>query len=291
MGKKLSLLGLLILFSFLILSAGCTKEKAEAIKVAAEKFREEAVLAIKKVNYLFGQSLTLPSDSADAEMKRIAGDLEKEEVINAKKISALIEERNIGTRAKGELNQEFEKIETRYYQFEGMFRSLPQGSFFAREAVKRAEKQAIHLTLDLINYTRILKNYPVQFTARRVLIQERVAEAKQMKDPDGRTGFLNLVAGDILKLRNEEEAAKQEAIIQCLKAAESGRMLSDLIRNYETMKVEDILVSVRSSLAIVADLGFGQKDLVSLLESYKAVESGIRQDPYWKEVLALEIPK
>ncbi|NWG76485.1 MAG: hypothetical protein HXY24_18095 [Rubrivivax sp.] len=291
MEKKLSPLGLLILSSFLILSFGCTAEKAEAIKIAAEKFREEAVLAIQKVHYLFEQSLTSPWDSTDTEMKRIAGALEKEEVINAKKISALIEERNIGSQAKGELNQEFRKIETRYYQFAGMFRSLPQGSFFAREAVKRSEKQAIHLTLDLIHYASILKNYPVQFTARRVLIQERIAEAKQMKDPDARNGFLNLVAGDILKLRDEEETAKQEAILQCLKAAESGRMLSDLIRNYENMKVEDILLTLRSSLGIIADLGLGQKDLVSLMESYQSVESGIRQDPYWKEVLALEIPK
>ena len=291
MNKQKKHLGWIILVLALSLTFGCTKEKAEAIKIAAENFRMEAVSAIKKVNSLFIQSVSLPSESADAETKRIATDLEKEEVIDAKKIGFLLQEKSTGQRSADKINQEFEGIELRYYQFEGMFRSLPQGSYFAQDAVKKAEKHAIQLTLELMNFGGKLKDYPVQFTGRRVSIQERVQEAKQIKDLDARRGLLMLAAGDLLKLRNEEEAAKQEAITQCLKAAESGRLLTHLIRNYDTMNVEDMLNSVRNTLGLITEISGGQKDLVSLLETYKAAESQIRKDPYWKEVLSLEVPK
>jgi len=291
MDKKLKPLGWLIMIFPLFLTVSCTKEKAEAIKIGAENFRMEAVEAVKKINFLLIQSISMPAESADAEIQRVAAELEKEEAVNASRIGFLIRDKDIGQRPADRMNQEFEKIEKGYYQFAAMFRSLPQGSYFARDAVKRAEKSAIQLTLQLMNFAGALKDYPVQFTARRVLLQERAKEAKQIKDSDSRRRFLTIVAGDLLRVRDEEEGAKKEAIAHCLNAAESGRLVADLIRNYDAMNVEDMLASVGNTLGFISEISGGQRDVISLLETYKTVEAQIREDPYWKEVLSLKIPE
>ena len=290
MSKKLKPLGWLILISSLFWGVSCTPEKAEAIKIAAENFRKEAISAIQKVNHLFIQTVSMPSEPPDVELKKLTEELDRE-VLDEKTIGFLMEEKNIDQRAVERVSKEFQAIERGYYQFEEMFRSLPQGSFLARDAVKRAEKQAINLTSGLIHFAGYLQRKPVQFSAERTLILERAAYVNGVKDVDARRELRALVARDILKLRNEEETTKREAVRQCLKAAEAGRLVAKLIRNYEAMNVEDILVAVGSSLNFISEISGGQRDIASILEKYKSIDAGIREDPYWKELLSLEIPK
>jgi hypothetical protein len=289
--KKLRSVWLLTIVLSLLLTFSCTKEKAEAIKVAAERFRMEAVLAIQKINALFLQSVSIPVESNEAEIKKIATELDMEQAFDANKLSTLIHEKDFSKSPQGKINQEFESIAKRYYQFEAMFRSLPQGSLLAKDAGKRAERHAINLTIDLIHYAEFLKDYPVQFTGRRTLIVEKISEVKQIQNPEGRKGFLTMVAGDILQLRNDEESAKREAIVQCLKAAESGKLISDLIRNYSSMSIDDILASLRGTLGFFTEITGGDQGLVSLLNRYKSIESTIREDPYWSEMLEVKLTK
>lgn len=280
------LLGLLVVA---ILFAGCNREKAEAIKVAAEKFRIEAISAIEKINTLFAQSITMPVDET-GEIDRIVRDLEGEADINAEKLSFIIGEAEIGRGTIEKGNQEFEKIKMGYYQFEAMFRSFPKGSYLAGEAVKKAEKHAIQLTVQMMNFAEFLKNYPVQFTGKRTLIIERINEAKKIQDQNLRKERLSIAAREIVQLREEENVARNEAILQCLKAAETGKLVAELIRDYDSLSVEELLGSIRNTMSFIAGIS-SNRDVTSLLERYKSVETAIREDPYWNAILSEKIIK
>lgn len=276
----INLLGLLI---FIALLAGCNKEKAEAVKLAAEKLRVEAISAIEKINGLFTQSITMPAAHTD-EIDRIVRDIEKEN-INAEKLSFLMNEAETGRGTAEKVNDEFEKIKQGYYQFEGMFRSLPKGSYFAGKGVKKAEKHAIQLTVQMLNFAEYLQKYPVQFTGKRTLLIERINEAKKLQDQNLRKERLSIISREILQLKGEEQKAKQEAILQCLKAAETGKLVAELIRNYNSLSIEELLGSIRNTLNFIAEISSNQ-DVVSLLERYKSVETAIKNDPYWNAILS-----
>ncbi|MEW6108404.1 MAG: hypothetical protein AB1632_04430 [Nitrospirota bacterium] len=273
----------------LVLNTGCNREKAEAIKMAAEKFRIEASAAIEEINNLFLLSLSMPYEEGE-EINKIALDLEREGQIDAEKLSFIMGEAGIGRATEEKVNQEFEKIKQGYYQFEVIFRSFPKGSLLAVEAVKKAEKHAINLTVQMINFADFLKKYPLQFTGRRSLIIEKITEAKLIQDQNLRREKLSLIAKSIVQLRYEEQKAKKEAILQCLKAAEAGKLVAELIRDYDSLSIEELLGSIRSTLSFIAEIS-SNRDAVSLLERYKSVETAIKEDPYWKAILSEKIIK
>ena len=126
---------LLFIFIMMILP-GCNKEKAEAIKVAAMQFRIEAIDALNKVRYLFEQSVSLPPENQYQQTNRIAIDLDQAENIGSAELSFLITENEVNESSLQQISNEFKTLESQYYQFESMFQSLPEGSFFAKNAVK-----------------------------------------------------------------------------------------------------------------------------------------------------------
>ncbi len=275
---------LFIAFTLIFLSAGCNEKKAEAIKLAAEKFRIESITAIENIKNLFRKSISMPFEENDVEIERIANNL-NDEKIGPQELAFLISERDIGRNTQIMVNTEFEEIEKTYYQFESMFRSLQRGSFFAKDAVRKSEKHAISLTVQMINFANFLKNYPVQFTGRRTLIIENIANAKLVENNSLKMEYLRIVAKDIIQLRNDENQAKHEAILQCLKAAEAGKLVADLIRNYQSLNVGDLLASTKNALNFIANISEGSLNLDSLLEKYETVVTTIKNDPYWKMIL------
>lgn len=279
---------LIILFiAVLIFIGGCTSEKAEAIKVAAEQFRVEAVSALDQIENLYKQSVSMPAGNSEEKIKKIAELLEGPNEITPVLLNELLSEGSIGLGASNIIGKEFEGLSARYSVFEGMFRSLPAGSFFSKDAVKKAEKHAINLTLEFIRFADKLKSRPVQFTGRRVLILEKVAKGKMIQDENLRKLNLRISAQDILELETDEKKAKEGAILQCLKAAEAGKLVAGFIRDYEKLSVGDVLALTKDSLGFISEISDGNLD--SLMNEYKSIETTITNDPYWSKVLDINI--
>ena len=272
----------------LVFISGCSKEKAEAIKVAAGQFRVEAVSALGQIENLFKQSVGMPVESSEKRIKDITELLDKAtEKITAKTLDGLLSEGSIGQETSNIIDKEFEGLKGRYYLFEGMFRSLPAGSFFSKDAVKKSEKHAINLTLEFIKFAEKLQNWPVQFTGRRVLILEKIAQGKKIQDVNLRELNLKLSAQDILELEKDETKAKEEAVLQCLKASEAGKLVAELIHGYEKLSVGDILAMTKDTLGFVSEINGGNLD--SLMEKYKSVETTIKNDKHWSTLLDVNI--
>ncbi|MEJ2049114.1 MAG: hypothetical protein P8Y60_04590 [Calditrichota bacterium] len=280
----------MLLFIFIMMIfAGCNKEKAEAIKVAAMQFRIEAVNALNKVRYLFEQSVSLPSENQYKQTNRIAIDLDQAENIGPAELSFLMTEDEVNDSALKQISNEFKTLESQYYQFESMFQSLPEGSFFAKNAVKKSEKFAIQLTVQFINMAKFLQTYEPQFTGRRVLLLEKISKYKSIADDSLRYSYLRIAAQEIIELRNQENLAREEAITQCFRAVEAGNLISDLIRNYSKMCVKDLLATTRNTLDYISNISPEWKDISIIKNQLDSTEYTIQNDPYWKNLLNLEI--
>lgn len=278
---------LMVVFSVFLLT-GCTKEKAEALKFSAEQFMQESVSALESIKDLIRQSVSVPALSSEEEIERIAEDIEKSEKFGAAELDFVIGEGETGQQTLSEIDKNFAELEKKYYLFASAFQSLPKGSLFSREAVKKAEKHALDLTLELINYSEFLEKYPVRFTAKRTLILDKIERDREIQDEGLRRLNLKIAAKSILELRDQETKAKEEALRQCLKAAESGKLVLGLIRDFDTLNVEDMISLTRESLSFTAEIS-GSSDITALLERYRFAESQIREDPYWKEVLKIKV--
>jgi hypothetical protein len=279
---------LLFIFIMMILP-GCNKEKAEAIKVAAMQFRIEAIDALNKVRYLFEQSVSLPPENQYQQTNRIAIDLDQAENIGSAELSFLITENKVNESSLQQISNEFKTLESQYYQFESMFQSLPEGSFFAKNAVKKSEKFAIQLTVQFINIAKFLQTYDPQFTGRRVLLLEKISKYKSIADDSLRHSYLRIAGQEIIELRNEENLAREEAITQCFRAVEAGKLISDLIRNYSKMSVQDLLTTTRNTLDYISNISPEWKDISTIKNRLDSTENTIQNDPYWKNLLNLEI--
>lgn len=172
-----------------------------------------------------------------------------------------------------------------------MFDSLPQGHFFAADSVRKSEAYAVKLTVQMINLAGLIQDgkIPVRLNAKRILLVEQIRQHNAIADEKGRQDLLKNDAQQITALAAEEAALRTQAITQCLKAAESGRLMSKLIRDYKTLAVGDVLALTRQSLGFVADMSNQNADVVSLLNRYNAVGNEIQADPYWNKLLDVKL--
>jgi hypothetical protein len=284
-----SLRFMLLFILVIMIFPGCNKEKAEAIKVAAMQFRIEAVNALNKVRYLFEQSVSLPPENQYQQTNRIAIDLDQADIIGPAQLSFLMTEDEVNDSSLQQISNELKTLETQYYQFESMFQSLPEGSFFAKNAVKKSEKFAIQLTMQFINIAKFLQTYEPQFTGKRVLLLEKISKYKSIADDSLRYSYLRIAAQEIIELRNQENLAREEAITQCFRAVEAGNLISDLIRNYSKMSVKDLLATTRNTLDYISNISPEWKDISTIKNRLDSTENTIQNDPYWKNLLNFEI--
>lgn len=75
------------------------------------------------------------------------------------------------------------------------------------------------------------------------------------------------------------------AIIQCLKAAETGRQVAQMIRDYKSLTVGEVLTLSQQSLGFISEISDQSAYIDPLLKKYQAIETTIKSDPYWKNLL------
>jgi hypothetical protein len=278
---------LLVIVSLLAPLAGCTKEKAEAVKNAAEQFRLESKTALAQISTLARQDVALPTMTSEEEVKRLVATVST--VATPADLASFVDNKTDVKRRfdamTASVDQDLRDMEEVYDLFASMYRSLPKGHFFAKDAVKQSKVYAIKLTMKMVQYARDISENPYQLRARHVLLIEKYAAAQKLTDPQARNAALILASQELLQLRDEELKANQAAIAQCLKAAETGKAIIDLIDRYGTLTVADVLDLTRNTLAIVNDISGGSPQIKSMIDRYdNFVKNKINTDPLWKAV-------
>ena len=277
---------LVLIMSLLAPLAGCTKEKADAVKNAAEQFRVESKAALAQLSNLARQDAALPTMTTEEEVKRLAATVQTvapsqlTEFVNSK-----IEVKRKFDAMSASVDEDLRDMEDVYDLFASMYRSLPKGHFFAGSAVKRSKIYAIKLTMQMVHYASQIRDNPYQFRARHVLLIEKYAAAQKLTDPQQKNAALILASQELVQLRDEETKANQDAIAQCLKAAEAGKVIIDLVDRFGSLSVADVLDLTRNALAIVNDISGSNPQIKSMIDRYdNFVKNKIDTDPLWKAV-------
>ncbi len=283
MKKSVRISAVVICCAFALLLQGCTREKAEAIKVAAQTLRAEAVAALDQLRSILRGNTAMPPQDND----KLAEDLRQEEAFSIEMLENLLTEGEIGAEEAAATDAVLQRIEIHYVAFAEMFDELERGHFFASDAVRAAERHAVNLTVQMITLARMIeeKKIPVKLNAKRILLVEQIQRHNTIPDENLKRQHLKAATQQLLALAAEERQLREEAIMKCLKAAEAGRLLTRLIREYRTLSAEEILRLTQQSLGVAAQLSGQNPDVVGALERFKAVETRIKEDPYWSQLL------
>ena len=92
---KIGTLGKIMLAMALCLHfSGCTKEKAEAIKMASENFRVHADAALEKMLTMQALDVAIPADAPETQIAKVIKDLMEAPEIKAETIGLLLAELN-----------------------------------------------------------------------------------------------------------------------------------------------------------------------------------------------------
>jgi hypothetical protein len=269
-----------IVFVGIIVLSSCTKEKAEALQLAAEQFRIDAILAIDQINFIFLQDVSIAimtEDQQTEEMIELLNLAGKNE-LNSALINEFANSLNPGLRAKATTNEAFEELKKQYYQFEKMFSSLDKGSYFAKDAVADAEKHAVNLTLQLINYAGILQG-DFRFASSRAALITKMQNAKDEPNEALRQELYKNISIEFIQLLKEEIQTQERAIRQCYIAAESGNVITELIQDYDKMNVSDIMNTIKGTMNFALEVTNGNQTIADLATKFEGVEKTIRENP------------
>lgn len=279
------------LATFLLPQFGCTKEKAVAIKTAADSFRIEAESALDQTGDLLRSSIAIPPKPRDAEIEEITNELRSNDYTENQLI-IFLEERlrpqDPSNGAERTIERELDEIKSEYQLFSSMFRSLPRGYLFTKSSVSRAERHAIRLTYRMVKMAKSIDDHPVQHLATRAELAEKIITARSIEDVTQRDRKLAAAAQDLLDLRSSEIAANERVKKQLLKAAASGATILELIRNYEKWSVADISNAVGDSLKTLDEIsGSGNAEIKKLIKKYEElVERKLNSDAVWRAALS-----
>lgn len=291
--KRLTAYLLILIFAMTLPTVGCTKEKAEAVKTAAEQFRLEANAAVSLAGDLIKKSVDMPTLTTDEELNEIVDDFNAKPNRNTvdvrKFIDGVLQEGSENRVVNQAIDAEYRKLTDENDIFASMFRSLPRGHLFAKDAVAKAERHAIRLTTRFVVMASMIQKNPLagMNAADRTLLIVKLHGAQSIQDPVKKNQTLLLIGKDIILLRDKERKAKEAAIVQCYKAAESGKTITELIHNYGNFSVGDMLDMIKDSLAILNSItGGANADIKALQSRYESfVKNKIQTDPVWSDAL------
>ena len=287
---KQSLAIIVISLGMLLLNS-CNKQKAEAIMEAAKMFSLQAIEALDSIKYL-----NIKSNSAYS-----IEEMQKDQIyfqidtitnysqINTQLLNTLTQELQPALPPNNPIIVQIDKLKALYIDFSSTFDALYQGNYFAANAVKKTEGHAIRLTLQLIELAEVIERTPYQFTAERSDVLASILKVKTDMNTttSEKSAMLEKIAAEIVAMAAAERNAKNNALMQCLKAAQSGKIVADLAKNYKKMSVGEMLNIAEGPMSYTLQF-LGDRQIGVVMTEYIDMKSTIENDPYWGALIAEE---
>lgn len=265
---------------------GCTKEKALALKAAADIFRDRAIAAIENYETLMVIGAYGPSQPEAQQFQQILeqlraryadGPLRSSEVQTA--LLAIDEhERNLAL-----VRARFDELRTAYIAYAASLSRLPEGSFFSGDAVACATGLGVRLTQRMMVFAQASRDSPVRYQYRlakgigelnRALSTRNDAEAQR-------------AVGELIETRKAEIRDNAAALSKFVVAVDSGVRTVSLARAYGQMSTQDVLGGLTELIEIRASiLGTDATKTVAQLDALRAQ---MEQDPALKPLLTLPL--
>lgn len=279
----------------LLVLAGCTPEKAKSLRLAAEQFSNQALIAVNAVEKTMKAELA-PSprstqEQTDDFVAFLAGlDLERlreegfelgfpelEQAANPNVI-------DLDPAVQEARDRYLNDLRIRYSTFAGSLQGLEEGSFFAGDAVETSIRVVHRLTADMAGIARHFTNHPPQLLQQRGSL---VADTLDILENEGLSQSSKRDRLALIKVRFEEILTAEHELLRgvvepSLTSAEMGRNLQRMAEAYDKLSVDEMQDLLLRAIRIVGDLT--GRDMDSLAHRANTVFAEISADPALKTV-------
>ena len=282
-----------LMLAGILLTSGCTPEKAEQLRAAALNFRNAAHAAIGAVEAMQQAEIAPPPKTTaekDQEFIKNMMALSTSPVIDQAKFQTILDPDavQLSAAAKSESASMIESFRTDYAEFAAMFEPLPKGSFLAQTNVAQTKRIAQKLVAQLVNLATAISQNPPRLQQHRTKLLgdvRRMLKSRQnLSQEEFRVEALSLK--DRAHTLDAQEAELQRATVErCLAAALIGKELIPLIESYGKLDVKDIGNIIHRAFNVQeAVTGRPMSDLRGRLDN---LVLGLEADPEIKALLTV----
>jgi len=277
--------GTLLLLA-LVLLGGCTKEKALALKAAAEVFRDKAVGAIDNYEALMVEGALGPQQPESQQFQQVLSDL-KGAAAGGKVTSKVATEALNGIDAR-ERQTEFVRtnladVRQAYVAYAASLARLPEGSFLAGDAVACAAGLGVRLTQRLAIFAEAAYQTPVRYQYRFGKAVADLNRALAAKNEDE----VQRAVSELIEIRKAEKRDNALAITLFADAIGAGVRTVSLAHSYSDLSVADLLSGLNQILELRAST-FGV-DSTKAMERLSAYRTQMEEDPALKPILSIPL--
>ena len=254
--------------------AGCTQERAMALKAAAERFAVQAASAIDATIDLHLRAAYGPQLSDDVMLAKAREDVF---TVQSKDPSQLDKAVDVAFRWVNE-REEFrrnsfgqaDQLKQAYNEFALAFRRLPEGSLFAARDVACAAGLGARLVRYMADSARTLQTAPVPYAKELAVSTTQVTSVAATAVRDRNSLTLDAPLRSHLVVLREQGRANAEVVAKLTDAAESGIAVLDMIEKYNDVSAADLASAVRQVL-VIRESTFGLSSAAQLERLDKVV--------------------
>lgn len=270
----------------LLMLAGCTKDKALALKAAAEAFRDSAVRAIENYETLMVNGVLGTERPESEQFQQVLKELKETGAVkrvspdDALKALSGLDSRE---RALQSVQVQLADVRAAYVAYAASLARLPEGSFLAGDAVACAAGLGVRLTKRMADFAQTSKDRPVRYQYRFGKALDSLNRALAAKNDED----VQRAVGELVETRNAERRDNAVATALFVEAVGAGLRTVSLAQSYSELSVEDLLSGLNQILEIRGAIF--EIDPTNSLKRLATYQAKLEQDPLLKPILSIPL--
>jgi len=268
---------------------GCTKEKAQAIRLGAAHFRAEAHQALDTMERVARREIEAPprtGTEADEEFLENLAALGPDDALDEQILRLAIDPYAVDeTEASAGRRAFFDKVRQSYARLEDVYEDLEAAHLFAAQPVSDSVPLVRKLTAQMLAMAKVWSERPPRLLQHRsavVAAIDAVRADSSLGDGQRRSELLRLKER-YRNIQDQESALQRDVVSHCLRAATAGRSLAELAASYEQLELAEIQGLIAAAIDRAAAVA--GKDFSSLRGEVDTVFARIESEPAWKQIL------
>jgi len=281
--KALSKRGLLLLFCL----SACTEEKAKALQLAAETFKNEADAACALGADSIKASVAMPEITRGEISKSLA----EAKKFGANELDIIYSYSSIEDTGMKPSLDTLSKTCQAQRQLAAIYTDLPHGYLLSNNDVKKSQKYVVNVTARFAKLAQVFASLPGigRDNIARIKIIEARTKAMAVTDENVRLPLLDSVAEAILINQTNEAQNRAQVMTQFAKTVVLGEKLAHASLEYDKLSVTDLLDSLREYSALYGNITGRTSIAENALERINNVETRIKNDPGLSPLLDAEL--
>jgi hypothetical protein len=239
--------------ALLVLSA-CTQERALALKAGAEAFSAKATAAIDAVVALGIRANLGKAESEEVLIRRAREGLFAAQRTAPDKMDSAIGEAFVWIKEREQLRRssygDYDKLKMAYQEFVAAYTRLPEGSLFAAKEVACSAALGARLVGYMAAAGKALADSPVPLISETLesnaALKKAVAESLTSRNEQP----FDAVVRSHVALLKEQQRVNAEAVDKLADAAEAGLVVLEMIDQYDTVSLTDLMHGLGQVLVV-----------------------------------------